>query len=761
MELELFVRRSALVAVAILMVAPASANAAGVQAMAAHVTGTRALVGASDPRLTLFPSDLFTVRDRAQLTGRRIHLPIPDCVAAASDCLEIDLLNKLDGFNLQPRIDLPFSGPIDPATVTSANLFMVLLNEEGSEHGRRQPREVVGINQVIWDPATNTLHAKADQHLRQQSRYLLIATNGIRDAAGDQVERAIESRPRRDEAREDEDDTLEAYRDRLREAVDRIEELGIRRRDVVAASIFTTQSITYFLEKVRDQAIAAPTSPATFEITIDAQRQPIPNVRAVFEMDDVSSVLSLAETRVNPTILSSAPVTLDAARQMSEGTLGVVAFGKYESLDYENDQKFIPRMPTRGPLPPGRKNDIYFNLTLPKGPRPAGGWPVAIYAHGTSATKETGLFAVAGRMALQGIATIGINGVGHGFGANGLLNVATKTATFTLPSGGRGINQDGNTTIAATEGLFASGQVLVNRTDGDRQTVVDLIYLVRAIDAGVDVDGDRVPDLDASRIFCFGNSMGGFVSTLLLAVEPAVRFGGIAAAGGPHITVGRLAGDRPLVSATLAARQPPLLNAPTPASLLGFNENIPFRDQAPLINTVPGAMEIQEFFERIEWVNGSADPNAFAPYIRRRPLERMPVKGVIVQFARGDRTVPNLATSALLRAGEIKDRATFYHYELVYPTFDAAEMTALAKSDPAARTRAMNPHVFLSNLTNPPAGPAPKSAAIAFANRDRALDQLATFFITDGHWTVDPDGPRADWETPFLGELPETLNPVQ
>jgi pimeloyl-ACP methyl ester carboxylesterase len=365
-------------------------------------------------------------------------------------------------------------------------------------------------------------------------------------------------------------------------------------------------------------------------------------------------------------------------------------------------------------------------------------------------------------MALQGLATIGINGVGHGFGSRGLLTVTSRNGVFRLPAGGRGIDQDGNGTIDATEGLFASGQVLVNRTDGDRQTAIDLIHLVRAIEVGVDVDGDHVAGLNASRIFSFGNSMGGFVGTLLLATEPAVQAGGIAAVGTSYITIARFTADRALIRAVLAAHQPPLLNAlDGPASLLGFDENIPPRDQPPLVNTVPGAMEIQELFERIEWADGAADPGAFAPHIRQRPLRGMPGKDVIVQFAKGDKTVPNPMTSAYLRAGNLKDRATYYRYDLVYPTFDAAEMAGRTGLTVTERNRAKNPHVFLSNLTNPPADRAPKSAAIAFANRDRALDQLAIFFANDGTVTIDPDGPdSAVFETPIAGPLPEVVDGI-
>src|SRR5881396_2658676 len=74
-----------------------------------------------------FPSDLFTVADQSQNTGLRINLPKPDCLARPSDCEDLDVINTLDGFNLQPRLSIPFDGPIDVATATSKTVFLFKL----------------------------------------------------------------------------------------------------------------------------------------------------------------------------------------------------------------------------------------------------------------------------------------------------------------------------------------------------------------------------------------------------------------------------------------------------------------------------------------------------------------------------------------------------------------------------------------------------------------------------------------------------------
>ena len=84
---------------------------------------------------------------------------------------------------------------------------------------------------------------------------------------------------------------------------------------------------------------------------------------------------------------------------------------------------------------------------------------------------------------------------------------------------------------------------------------------------------------------------------------------------------------------------------------VSFNENMPLRNLPPLVDTVPGAAAIQEVIERTEWASQAGNPVAYAPHLRADPLAGVPAKSIILQFARGDQTVPNPTTSAIIRAG--------------------------------------------------------------------------------------------------------------
>jgi hypothetical protein len=124
---------------------------------------------------------------------------------------------------------------------------------------------------------------------------------------------------------------------------------------------------------------------------------------------------------------------------------------------------------------------------------------------------------------------------------------------------------------------------------------------------------------------------------------------------------------------------------------------------------------------------------AWAPFIDKSPLPGDLIKPVIIQFARGDETVPNPTATALIRSGDLKDRATFFRNDLAF-----ALGVGFGK----------NPHTFLTNI----AGTIPV-ATVAIG----AQTQIAVFFTTNGALTIDPDGPGPLFEVPIAGALPEDL----
>src|SRR5262249_44779346 len=96
-----------------------------------------------------------------------------------------------------------------------------------------------------------------DKLLDQHARYALIVTRGVLDGGRDPVEATETFRRFRHTVHGD-------YRHALLDAIHAASRVGVDERDIVTASVFTTQSVTAILEKIRDQIKAATPNPADF-----------------------------------------------------------------------------------------------------------------------------------------------------------------------------------------------------------------------------------------------------------------------------------------------------------------------------------------------------------------------------------------------------------------------------------------------------------------------------------------------------------------
>src|SRR5205823_3860443 len=176
---------------------------------------------------------------------------------------------------------------------------------------------VVGINQAVWEPLTNTLYVESDQQLAQSTTYLLVVTRDVRDTKGKRIDGKLGDD-------ENEGDANEAYRKALRNA---LRAAGIDREDVATASLFTTQSITATSTKIRSQLQATPLSFGA------------PDARNVFLASSLRNIEWDSQTTV------SGPLTLAGfipTQALAGAGVGTIAFGSYASPDYENADEVIP-----------------------------------------------------------------------------------------------------------------------------------------------------------------------------------------------------------------------------------------------------------------------------------------------------------------------------------------------------------------------------------------------------------------------------------
>jgi hypothetical protein len=689
--------------------------------------------GLGAPEAGPFPSDIFTVVDASQNTGRRLAYPLPNCAERPSDCADLAVVNTLDGWGVQTRVSVPFTGDIDPETVTSDSMFVVSLGSTLPGHPAGGER--VGINQVVWDIATKTVHFEVDRVLDQHRRYAVIVTKDVLDTRGRKVKKS--------NAFENYETSAPAwYATDLGEALRAAHSLGIPPGSVVSASVFTTQTITSLMERIRDEIKTAVPAPADFVIGPGG-------TRAVFNRADVATVTYRQHTGGSTPTFTNSPVAvgqLDAV----PGAVGTIAYGRYVSPDYlVHPGQFMPPVGTLSDVPPVQSQaTVYFTLYLPSGPKPAGGWPIVLVGGGASGNQHVSSTIFASKFASHGLATIGISHVGQGFGPLSRLLVTRTNATVVdLPDAGRGADQNGDNVYAGLEGSEAADPLTwtISLRDTHRQTVIDHMQLVRVIEVGMDVDGDALADIDPTRIYYQGSSAGSMFGVSLVALDPSIA---VAAFGAPPGLVPEHVRWQPIrrtvIARALQNRIPSLISGAGLASIDGvavaaphFDENKPLRDQPVVINTVAGATAIQQALEFAELVS---DPGigavTWAKYLRATPLQGSYAKAILYQMAKGDQQAPNPGTSAILREGGLADRATFYRHDLAFAM------------DPTIPT---NPHLFAGQPTSGNA----TVRAVSLA----AQEQIAVFFASDGLTTIQPT-PVSLFEV-SIAHLTETLNYIR
>jgi hypothetical protein len=368
---------------------------------------------------------------------------------------------------------------------------------------------------------------------------------------------------------------------------------------------------------------------------------------------------------------------------------------------------------------------------------------VVIYGHGGGEGKDFAATDISGATAAQGIATIIINAAGYGWGPASTLSITKNDGTVvTIPAPGRGSDLDGDGFITAGDGAFGIGPLAAFDRDSNQQTAADWMQLVREIQLGMDVDGDGQPDLDPSRIYHVGLSLGGIEGTAFDAVESNVHAVVINSTGSPFIDDLRLSPfDGNSATYILILGFNSLLNGPGGT----FIDDTPLRNQPPVIDNIPGASAIQNFNDAVAWLMSPGEPVPYAQHLRKEPLVGLAPKSVIIQFAKGDKLIPNPLETALVRAGDLADRTTFFRNDL----FDLI--------DPAAAVGGFTgqyPHIFLLDFFDD---------GNTFQVANDTQQEIALFLGSNGTnivspQTIDPTLPAGLFEVPIVPPLPEGLN---
>ena len=545
-------------AAALLVAALGAGTATASPDPAADTAADRARAGTPGARgVTLFPTDELTVRDRSQLTGRRVALPTADCTVVVR-CGLLERLNTLDGFDLDPRLALRFPGPVDPAAVVAATTVRAA-DDSGP---------TIGIDRVVWDADTNTVYAHPAQQLDPGTRYRLqISKNGP--------------------------------------AIPNVH------------TFFTTLSATDGLLDLRRQldttAYAAAGQPAR-GLRVDGTF-PLAGASIVQLQDRgpagaaAATAAALAAGQPDPVENGLVPVPVPNA------SAGTVVLGSYLAPNWLRADRTIPQTPTTdaGPAPVGTSR-LPFVLVLPEGTAPVGGWPTTVFGHGFTG-QDTNVLLAAATHSRAGVATIATTVVGHGYGPATSYRITPAGGTaVTLPAYARGVDLEPDGVIGSTEGSstrVGSPEAAVGSRDGLRQTALDVMALVREVQRGVDVDGVPGADLATTGTGYFGQSFGGIYGTMIAGADPRVTRSVLNVPGGPISEIARLSPAFRLLT-TQALAQAQLLNG----GPSGFTESLPLKGQPPVLVPAPGALAVQDYLALSTWVTRPGSPETFAPLVR-------------------------------------------------------------------------------------------------------------------------------------------------
>ena len=431
-------------------------------------SGTQALFAVEKPGDDFyalpFPNDIHRKADGSlDLSLFPTNSQLVDSYRAAAE--------TLDGFSLNAAISSRFTAAIDPASLPdpagsldpAASVYLVNVDGASPDFGTRTPiiakyrddkTNTIGPNRLVVRPYPGF-------GLDEGTTYALVITNKIKDAGGAPIVRAPEF------------DTLlgsgggsamTAARTAYKPLTDWLGMNG-GTADVVSAAVFTTEHATQIGPALRKGVYSTPAPVATNVTNSNA-------TTALYHL--------WTGAYTAPNFQTGTPPYLSSGGEIVTGADGAAVVQRTEPMR--------------------------FALTIPPGPKPANGWPICIYSHGTGGDYESFVDDGTGmRLAAQGIATISTDQVLHGPRDPAGTDPGVAFFNFSNPLAGR---------------------------DNALQGAADAWSQMRLAQGLVFDDGNGGFSIDPTKIYFFGHSQGGLTGPAFIAFEPALSGAVLSGTGG-------------------------------------------------------------------------------------------------------------------------------------------------------------------------------------------------------------------------------------
>lgn len=549
-------------------------------------------------------------------------------------------LNALDGYSINAPIRARFSGPILAASLTAASVRVIRVNIDNTT------KATVGVAGVLVPGvdyvaglATDTGVGNTLLEIRPlkplvpstgatNNGYLVLLTNGITapdgsPAVADNDYATIKgalaggaSCPSITDATLNGVCRLTGAHLQIAQAV------GVNPASVILSFSFSTLSTTDVLAAVAQITVPRPIAAAFTGLNTGAVNPSLPPIADIY-----------AGTLQIPYFLSKA-APLTGSWQAANPFGGTRNLTRFNPLPAATENLAIPLIVTVPNAASGRA-------------KPPGGWPVVIFQHGITGNR-TNMFALAPAFAAQGYVVAAIDQPLHGItDPTNPLYQAPNERTFNLDL----INNA--TGAAGPDGqIDPSGSHFINLTslltgrDNLREASADLLTFARSVSA-LDLDHNGSADIDSTRIYFVGQSLGSIVAVPWLAFADSVRAATLSVPGG---LVTRL-----------------LLDSPT------FGPRIVAGLQAQ--GLVPGTTLFNQFFRDAQNVVDAGDPLNFV-------AAAAAAKPILLHQVLGDVVVPNSATQRLIDVAALPKVSTTSAISRAYVNFTAGAHASLL--DPTA-----------------------------------------------------------------------------
>jgi pimeloyl-ACP methyl ester carboxylesterase/uncharacterized protein YdbL (DUF1318 family) len=599
-----------------------------------------ATVGGTAPRalfaplagLLPYPTDLYF----SGTTDGTLNIPANPFLPNAA------AINQLDGYSTTAPISIRFSTGIDPATLTAANIRVAQVTIDNATKATTGfVRALTLGTDFSAELATDAgaggtiLQLKPLRPLvgstgATNNGYLVVVTNGLRDATGATVA------PDTDYAAiKAAQPTCAAITNATLNGVCRLTgaqlqvanaALGVAPANVVLSFSFSTQNTRDTMNVLAAQTAAAAPRPI------------------------VARPSGLTTQQVSPLLQGKANVfagTLQVPYYLNRAApLTGTWLGNPSPLDASS--RFLTRF---NPVPVATETlTVPILVTVPNAAslagaaRPTAGWPVAIFQHGITGDRSQ-MLAIADAFADAGFVVVAIDQPLHGLTSttNPLYaRPANPLYGGTAPAGATSYERTfdldlvNNTSGAAgPDGVIdPSGTHFINLTsvltsrDNLRQAATDLLTLTRAVPT-LDFDADGTADINAARIHFVGHSLGGIVGTVYAGLPSALRTASGAMPGGGIAQLLRESPSfGPRITAGLVAQ-----------------------------GLTPGTTLFDQFFRDAQTAVDSGDPlNYVTAAVALRPYHLIQIVGGGAVLP--DQVVPNSATQRLITAAAIPKVAT-------------------------------------------------------------------------------------------------------